>query len=165
MLTVSPPVSPSVVARILMIQKVRVTAGTLLIAVFAFTATAQLLECEKHRRVPGVAAFRRVLHARRDIAKQMVVVGQIVTNTGTDAGNRAAIVGVGRLMEYLRADLQLRCALVVSAQPAMQKSRAPPPRLRTQPPPPKVDQCPQSFPNHSGSRKDACRPPTCGEPA
>src|SRR5436190_13564115 len=112
MLTVSPPVSPSVVARILMIQKVRVTAGTLLIAVFAFTATAQLLECEKHRRVPGVAAFRRVLHARRDIAKQVVVVGQIVTNTGTDAGNRAAIVGVGRLMEYLRADLQLRCDLV-----------------------------------------------------
>ena len=32
MLTVSPPVSPSVVARILMIQKPSVTAGTLLSA-------------------------------------------------------------------------------------------------------------------------------------
>ena len=31
MVTVSPPVSPKVVARILMIQKVSVTAGTLLI--------------------------------------------------------------------------------------------------------------------------------------
>src|SRR4051794_29442041 len=37
MVTVSPPVSPSVVAAILMIQNPRVTAGTLLIVEWAFT--------------------------------------------------------------------------------------------------------------------------------
>ncbi len=36
MVTVSPPVSPKVVARILMTQNPRLTAGTLLTAAFAF---------------------------------------------------------------------------------------------------------------------------------
>src|SRR3954454_9863798 len=55
MVTVSPPVSPRVVARILMIQKPSVTAGTLVSASYANSRSVMAAECR--RSVPRSIAF------------------------------------------------------------------------------------------------------------
>src|SRR5690348_4927596 len=110
MVTVSPPVSPSVVARILTIQKPSVTAGTLLSTARAPSAGS---EGEEDRGIPGVpVGLCCVLHRRAEVAQQVVMIAQIVFHTRAQSRVAAAAHAIGCLVEDFAAQLQIGQQLV-----------------------------------------------------
>src|SRR3569623_1949099 len=103
MLTVSPPASPSVVARTLMIQKPSVTAGTLL-RVLASMSLSSKGRLQGH--IPVVTRrLRHILQVRPGTGQQVVMVVHIVRHPCAERGRGAAARSIRRLMHDLGADM------------------------------------------------------------
>src|SRR4029077_11009373 len=112
MVTLSPPVSPSVVARILMIQNPSVTAGTFVSALVTWSVRVVVicgpLEREEHGCISReVVGFIGILNSRADRSDKMKRFGFVVARTESQTGCVQATDRIRRLMVDLCAQLEI----------------------------------------------------------